>query len=90
MGNEFTYEQIQKSRFQSSVVVKNRDGLGMKVQDSTFEVRDVLVLLCPKKTVDVMDVNTQDALTMPLIEWSEYWYQTPCTNLLNMIGLEFS
>ena len=52
MGHEFTYEQIQKNRFQFSVVVKNRDGLGMKVPDSTFEVRDDLVLLDHKTLVE--------------------------------------
>lgn len=63
----------------------------MTVPDAeNFTVRDVKNLVGSKRVVDVIDVNTQKALTMTMKEWCRYYENDRQNRLLNVISLEFS
>lgn len=66
----------------------------------SFRVSDVKACVGAKRVIDVMDVNTQQALTMTMKEWCDYYEsmvendqgvkRRADTRLLNVISLEFS
>lgn len=82
------------------MVFLNKTGLEMRVPNESFSVSDVRACVGSKRVIDVMDVSTQQALTMTMKEWCEY-YESMVENekgvkrrlddrLLNVISLEFS
>lgn len=72
------------------MVIKKKDGLGMKIPDKTFTHNDVRQYVGNRRMLDVMDVTTQKGFEMSMKEWCAYYDQVPRDRLLNVISLEFS
>ena len=72
------------------LVFMDKSGLGMRVPSENFRVSDVKSCVGSKRIIDVIDVNTQKALTMNMKEWCEYYENPNRDRLLNVISLEFS
>ena len=63
----------------------------MKVPDADgFTVRTVKEYVGSKRVVDIIDANTQKALTMTMKAWCKYYENDRHDRLLNVISLEFS
>ncbi|XP_043938154.1 lysine-specific demethylase 2A-like [Protopterus annectens] len=93
-GKDLTFEYVQKSGLREPIVFRKLDGLGLKMPDPDFGIRDMA--LCSfagsRRMVDVMDVNTQKGIEMTMAQWAKY-YETPeeeREKLYNVISLEFS
>ncbi len=86
---------MQNNGFETPLVFTDKSGLGLRVPSENFKVSDVKSCVGSKRLVDVIDVNTQEALTMTMKDWCEY-YENSTSNsakparLLNVISLEFS
>ncbi len=95
---DFTYEYIQKNGFECPFVFVDKSGLGLRVPSENFQVNDVKACVGSKRIVDVIDSNTQKALTMTMKDWCEYYESRGgeddaslvANHLLNVISLEFS
>lgn len=91
-GKDFTYEYVQREALRVPLLFLSKDGLGIKMPDQDFTVRDVKLLVGSRRIVDVMDVNTQKGTDMSMSQFVRY-YETPETErekLYNVISLEFS
>ncbi|XP_069071009.1 lysine-specific demethylase 2B isoform X5 [Pleurodeles waltl] len=91
-GADFTYEYVQREALKIPLLFRRKEGLGIKMPDQNFSVRDVKLLVGSRRNVDVMDVNTQKNVDMTLAQFVRY-YETPETErekLYNVISLEFS
>uniref|UniRef100_G1S269 Lysine-specific demethylase 2B n=1 Tax=Nomascus leucogenys TaxID=61853 RepID=G1S269_NOMLE len=90
-GN-FNYEYVQREALRVPLIFREKDGLGIKMPDPDFTVRDVKLLVGSRRLVDVMDVNTQKGTEMSMSQFVRY-YETPEAQrdkLYNVISLEFS
>ncbi|XP_035754436.1 lysine-specific demethylase 2B-like [Egretta garzetta] len=88
----FTFEYVQREALRVPLIFRNKDGLGIKMPDPDFTVRDVKLLVGSRRIVDVMDVNTQRGVEMSMSQFVRY-YETPEAQrekLYNVISLEFS
>ncbi|KAJ6656616.1 hypothetical protein lerEdw1_003503 [Lerista edwardsae] len=91
-GKDFTFEYVQKEALRIPLVFRSKDGLGIKMPNPDFTVRDVKLLVGSRRIVDVMDVNTQKGIEMSMSQFVRY-YETPEAErekLYNVISLEFS
>ncbi|XP_049644853.1 lysine-specific demethylase 2B isoform X2 [Suncus etruscus] len=91
-GKDFNYEYVQREALRVPLIFREKDGLGIKMPDPDFSVRDVKLLVGSRRLVDVMDVNTQKGTEMSLSQFVRY-YETPEAQrdkLYNVISLEFS
>ncbi|XP_053442955.1 lysine-specific demethylase 2B isoform X8 [Nycticebus coucang] len=91
-GKDFNYEYVQREALRVPLIFREKDGLGIKMPDSDFTVRDVKLLVGSRRLVDVMDVNTQKGTEMSMSQFVRY-YETPEAQrdkLYNVISLEFS
>uniref|UniRef100_A0ABK0M2X4 [histone H3]-dimethyl-L-lysine(36) demethylase n=1 Tax=Rattus norvegicus TaxID=10116 RepID=A0ABK0M2X4_RAT len=91
-GKDFNYEYVQREALRVPLVFRDKDGLGIKMPDPDFTVRDVKLLVGSRRLVDVMDVNTQKGTEMSMSQFVRY-YETPEAQrdkLYNVISLEFS
>ncbi|KAK2522799.1 hypothetical protein Q9233_010158 [Columba guinea] len=91
-GKDFTFEYVQREALRVPLIFRNKDGLGIKMPDPDFTVRDVKLLVGSRRIVDVMDVNTQRGVEMSMSQFVRY-YETPEAQrekLYNVISLEFS
>ncbi|KAL1768865.1 lysine-specific demethylase 2B isoform X2 [Sigmodon hispidus] len=91
-GKDFNYEYVQREALRVPLVFPDKDGLGIKMPDPDFTVRDVKLLVGSRRLVDVMDVNTQKGTEMSMSQFVRY-YETPEAQrdkLYNVISLEFS
>ncbi|XP_077318101.1 lysine-specific demethylase 2B isoform X1 [Lithobates pipiens] len=91
-GKDFTYEYVQREALRVPLLFLSKDGLGIKMPDQDFTVRDVKLLVGSRRIVDVMDVNTQKGTDMSMSQFVRY-YETPeieREKLYNVISLEFS
>ncbi|XP_078083613.1 lysine-specific demethylase 2B-like isoform X9 [Mustelus asterias] len=91
-GKDFTLEYVQRETIKVPIIFRDKDGLGIKMPDSNFSVRDVKVFVGSRRIVDVMDVSTQKGIEMSMSQWVKY-YETPEVErdkLYNVISLEFS
>uniref|UniRef100_A0A803WD31 Lysine-specific demethylase 2B n=1 Tax=Ficedula albicollis TaxID=59894 RepID=A0A803WD31_FICAL len=89
---DFTFEYVQREALRVPLIFRNKDGLGIKMPDPDFTVRDVKLLVGSRRIVDVMDVNTQRGVEMSMSQFVRY-YETPEAQrekLYNVISLEFS
>uniref|UniRef100_A0A4Y6ESB8 [histone H3]-dimethyl-L-lysine(36) demethylase n=1 Tax=Brachionus koreanus TaxID=1199090 RepID=A0A4Y6ESB8_9BILA len=89
-AKEFNFKYVQENGLESPLVFMDKSGLGMRVPSENFRVSDVKSCVGSKRIVDVVDVNTQKALTMSMKEWCEYYENPNRDRLLNVISLEFS
>ena len=89
---EFNFKYIQENGFESPLIFTDKSGLGMRVPSENFRISDVKSCVGSKRLIDVMDVNTQKALSMTMKDWCEYYESTSRdpNRLLNVISLEFS
>ncbi|KAG8456099.1 hypothetical protein GDO86_002048 [Hymenochirus boettgeri] len=91
-GKDFTYEYVQRKALQEPLLFFTKEGLGIKMPEQDFTVRDVKLLVGSRRIVDVMDVNTQKSTDMSMSQFVRY-YETPESErekLYNVISLEFS
>ncbi|XP_018118746.1 lysine-specific demethylase 2B isoform X2 [Xenopus laevis] len=91
-GKDFTYEYVQREALQTPLLFSTKEGLGIKMPEQDFTVRDVKLLVGSRRVVDVMDVNTQKSIDMSMSQFVRY-YETPemeREKLYNVISLEFS
>ncbi|XP_073532381.1 lysine-specific demethylase 2B isoform X3 [Phyllobates terribilis] len=91
-GRDFTYAYAQREALKVPLLFHAKDGLGIKMPEHDFTVRDVKLLVGSRRIVDVMDVNTQKATDMSMSQFVRY-FETPETErekLYNVISLEFS
>ncbi|XP_063641195.1 lysine-specific demethylase 2B isoform X7 [Pan troglodytes] len=91
-GKDFNYEYVQREALRVPLIFREKDGLGIKMPDPDFTVRDVKLLVGSRRLVDVMDVNTQKGTEMSMSQFVRY-YETPEAQrdkLYNVISLEFS
>ncbi|XP_074061683.1 lysine-specific demethylase 2B isoform X2 [Macrotis lagotis] len=91
-GRDFNFEYVQREALRVPLVFPNPDGLGIKMPDPDFTVRDVKLLVGSRRLVDVMDVNSQKGTEMSMSQFVRY-YELPESQrekLYNVISLEFS
>ncbi|XP_031804390.1 lysine-specific demethylase 2B [Sarcophilus harrisii] len=91
-GKDFNFEYVQREALRVPLVFPNPDGLGIKMPDPDFTVRDVKLLVGSRRLVDVMDVNSQKGTEMSMSQFVRY-YEMPENQrekLYNVISLEFS
>ncbi|XP_068937686.1 lysine-specific demethylase 2B isoform X1 [Petaurus breviceps papuanus] len=91
-GKDFNFEYVQREALRVPLVFPNPDGLGIKMPDPDFTVRDVKLLVGSRRLVDVMDVNSQKGTEMSMSQFVRY-YEMPESQrekLYNVISLEFS
>ena len=65
---------FQREGFDSPIFVSDKEGLGIKVPNpKTFTVGDVRAAVGSRRTVDVMDVQTQKNKFMTMKDWQKYF-----------------
>ncbi|KAM7446348.1 Lysine-specific demethylase 2A [Porites harrisoni] len=89
-GDEINLKYIQENGFTSPILIKNTEGLDMRVPNKDFTVEDVKNFVGARRIVDVIDVNTQQALEMTLQQWVKYFTSEQREDIYNVISLEFS
>lgn len=89
-GDEFTLKYIQENGFTSPIVLKSTEGLDIRLPNKDFTVEDVKNFVGARRIVDVIDVNTQQALEMSLQQWVKYFTSEHRDEIYNVISLEFS
>lgn len=71
------------------MLVRQKDGLGMKMPDSTFTVSDVRQYVGARRVVDVMDCATQRNTVMTMKDFEEYYNNEDRNKQLNVIRCNF-
>ncbi|XP_031560229.1 lysine-specific demethylase 2B-like [Actinia tenebrosa] len=89
-GSDFTLKYIQENGFKTPLHIKNPEGLGMRMPSDAFTVTDVKNYVGARRMVDVIDVNTQQALELTLQNWVKYFTNPDRKLIYNVISLEFS
>ncbi|XP_012276970.1 jmjC domain-containing histone demethylation protein 1 [Orussus abietinus] len=89
-GSELTLAYLQKHGLGIPLLFRDKAGLGLRVPSSNFTINDVRTCVGSKRTLDVMDVNTQKNEDMSMKDWQRYYEETNKDRLLNVISLEFS
>nr|XP_018914262.1 PREDICTED: jmjC domain-containing histone demethylation protein 1 isoform X1 [Bemisia tabaci] len=89
-GADFNLAYLQRHGFNTPLLFKEKAGLHLQVPSSTFTVKDVRTCVGSRRTLDVMDVNTQKNCEMTMKEWQRYYDDPVKDKLLNVISLEFS
>lgn len=91
LGEDVSVEHFQKTGFRNPIFVRQRDGLNMKIPDSSFSISDVRNLVGSKRVLEVMNTATQSNAEMTLKDWEEWWTAPDRDETkLNVISLEFS
>ena len=91
IGEDVSVEHFQKTGFRNPIFVRQRDGLNMKIPDSSFSISDVRNLVGSKRVLEVMNTATQSNAEMTLKDWEEWWTAPDRDETkLNVISLEFS
>ncbi|KAL1123648.1 hypothetical protein AAG570_002724 [Ranatra chinensis] len=89
-GSDFTVGYLQRHGFNTPLLFKEKTGLGLHVPSQNFSINDVRTCVGSRRTLDVMDVNTQKNFEMTMKEWQRYYEDPEKERLLNVISLEFS
>ena len=91
LGQELTVALFQKEGFARPILVRDQDGLGLKVP--VFGVEQILIHAGSARSLEVMegDVSNQKKIQMMPKEFNEYWTTPPesRTQMLNF-SMEFS
>ena len=91
LGEDVSVEHFQRTGFRNPIFVRQRDGLNMKIPDSSFSISDVRNLVGSKRVLEVMNTATQSNAEMTLKDWEEWWTAPDRDETkLNVISLEFS
>ena len=90
-GEDVTLAYFQRTGFTVPMLVRKKVGLGITAPEATFTVTDVKNAVGARRTLDVMDCNTQRNSEMTMKEFEEY-FNNPNRDArkLNVISLEFS
>ncbi|XP_049529879.1 jmjC domain-containing histone demethylation protein 1 [Anopheles darlingi] len=89
-GENLTVGFLQQNGFNIPLLFKEKTGLGLQVPSSNFSIGDVRTCVGSRRTLDVMDVNTQKNIEMTMKDWEKYYEDPVKKKLLNVISLEFS
>lgn len=89
-GSDISVKFLQHYGFNIPLLFKEKAGLGIQVPSSNFSITDVRTCVGSRRTLDVMDVNTQKNVQMTMKEWEQYYLDPEKHRLLNVISLEFS
>lgn len=89
-GDAITLKLIQRNGFERPILVKEPNGLDLRVPPKSFHVRDVRNCVGHHRIIDVMDVKTQKNIEMSMKDWCKYYESRNRDRLLNVISLEFS
>ena len=90
-GEDVSVEHFQRTGFRNPIFVPQKDGLNMKIPDSSFSISDVRNLVGSKRVLEVMNTATQSNAEMTLKDWEEWWTAPDRDETkLNVISLEFS
>ena len=89
-GSDLTISLFQKDGFHHPILVRDLEGLGLKIP--SIGVHEIRSQVGSRRYLDVMDVTTQKNIQLTMKEFNKYW-DTPAesrTQLLNVISLELS
>jgi len=90
-GTKLTLDFLEQHGFNQPMIVKQKEGLGLRVPPPEFRISDVERYVGSMREVDVIDVSRQEDIRMKMREWTEYYEnQRPRRKILNVISLEFS
>ncbi|XP_038053826.1 lysine-specific demethylase 2B-like isoform X2 [Patiria miniata] len=89
-GEDFTMKFLQEGGFDTPMLFKSTEGLGIKVPGKDFTVNDVKLHVGSRRQVDVMDVHTQKGVEMSMAQFAKYYENKEREQLYNVISLEFS
>jgi len=76
---------VYRSGFCTPMHVRQKNGLEMKVPDSSFTVSDVRQLVGARRVVDVMDCATQRNTVLTMKDFEEYYNNEDRNKQLNVI-----
>ncbi|TPP57096.1 putative f-box protein jemma [Fasciola gigantica] len=89
-GYEINGHELSLRGFSKPLLVRNRDGLRIRVPPCSFLPSNLLSYIDSHHKVDVIDVREQTEIQMTLGELVEHFCSRPRTRLLNMLSFEFS
>ncbi|XP_064794873.1 lysine-specific demethylase 7B-like [Oncorhynchus masou masou] len=89
-GEQVTQRYLESHGWQYPIAVSNIEGLGLRLPQPSFSVKDVEQVVGGDKVIDVIDVARQADSKMKLKEFIKYFYKPHRPKVLNVISLEFS
>uniref|UniRef100_A0A8C7VJM6 Uncharacterized protein n=1 Tax=Oncorhynchus mykiss TaxID=8022 RepID=A0A8C7VJM6_ONCMY len=89
-GEQVTQRYLESHGWQYPIAVSNIEGLGLRLPQPSFSVKDVEHVVGGDKVIDVIDVARQADSKMKLKEFIKYYYRPHRPKVLNVISLEFS
>ncbi|XP_024233073.2 lysine-specific demethylase 7B [Oncorhynchus tshawytscha] len=89
-GEQVTQRYLESHGWQYPIAVSNIEGLGLRLPQPSFSVKDVEQVVGGDKVIDVIDVARQADSKMKLKEFIKYYYNPHRPKVLNVISLEFS
>ncbi|KAM9327838.1 lysine-specific demethylase 7A [Pholidichthys leucotaenia] len=89
-GEQVTTRYLERQGFSYPIAVTEMEGLGLKLPQPTFSVKDVEQYVGGDKVIDVIDVARQADSKMKLSEFIKYFTKPHRPKVLNLISLEFS
>uniref|UniRef100_A0A8C7JPL9 Lysine demethylase 7A n=1 Tax=Oncorhynchus kisutch TaxID=8019 RepID=A0A8C7JPL9_ONCKI len=89
-GEQVTQRYLESHGWQYPIAVSNIEGLGLRLPQPSFSVKDVEQVVGGDKVIDVIDVARQADSKMKLKEFIKYYYKPHRPKVLNVISLEFS
>ncbi|XP_070997867.1 lysine-specific demethylase 7B-like [Oncorhynchus clarkii lewisi] len=89
-GEQVTQRYLESHGWQYPIAVSNIEGLGLRLPQPSFSVKDVEQVVGGDKVIDVIDVARQADSKMKLKEFIKYYYRPHRPKVLNVISLEFS
>uniref|UniRef100_A0A674A7B6 Lysine demethylase 7A n=2 Tax=Salmo trutta TaxID=8032 RepID=A0A674A7B6_SALTR len=89
-GEQVTQRYLESHGWQYPIAVSNMEGLGLRLPQPSFSVKDVEQVVGGDKVIDVIDVARQADSKMKLKEFIKYYYKPHRPKVLNVISLEFS
>eukprot|EP00064_Thunnus_orientalis_P014867 superscaffoldBa00002655_g14914 len=89
-GELVTPRYLERHGFNYPIAVTEMEGLGLKLPDPSFYVKDVEQYVGGDKVIDVIDVARQADSKMKLSEFIKYFTKPHRPKVLNLISLEFS
>ncbi|XP_038852642.1 lysine-specific demethylase 7B-like [Salvelinus namaycush] len=89
-GEQVTQRHLESHGWLYPIAVSNMEGLGLRLPQPSFSVKDVEQVVGGDKVIDVIDVARQADSKMKLKEFIKYYYKPHRPKVLNVISLEFS
>lgn len=90
-GKDFNLKLIQEHGFNTPILFKEKEGLGLRVPDAElFSVNDVKSYVGARRMIDVFDCDTHSPEKMTVHQFVRYYMSQEKEKLLNVTSLEFS